>query len=66
MSHLLNFYEVFEIHEILSFKIISLEKSKLFLETMKNHRHVEVLEADIDLSSQEIADLKKLLISSAN
>lgn len=66
MSHLLNFYEVLEIHEVVSFKITSLKKSNLFLETVKNHKDVEILEEDIELSLQEIADLKNLLLLSEN
>lgn len=66
MAHVLDIYEVLEINELLSFKKSSLTKSELFLETVKNHERVWFLEDDIKLSTQEIIDLKDLLLFSAN
>lgn len=65
MSHLLTLFEAMEIRELLSFKITSLGKSKLFLTTVKEHYHTGCLEADINLCTQEIADLEHILNCSA-
>lgn len=65
MSHILTFFEVAEIRELLSLKITSLRKSKLFLTTVKDHCHAGSLEADIKLSIQEIMDLENVLKYSA-
>ena len=59
MSHLLTFFEVKEIRELLSLKITSLKESKLFFNTVKDHDGS--LLCDIELSIQEITDLKNLL-----
>lgn len=66
MTHILNIYEVLEINELLSFKTSSLIKSELFLETVKGHKRAWFLEDDIKLSTEEITDLKNLLVLSAN
>lgn len=63
MTHILTLFEVMEIRELLSLKIASLKKSKLFLTTV--HDSTGSLEADIDLSIQEITDLENVLIYAA-
>lgn len=65
MSHLLTLFEATEIRELLFFKITSLGKSKLFLNTVKEQHHTGRLEADISLCAQEIADLEHILSCSA-
>ena len=65
MSRILTFFEVMEIRELLSLKITSLSKSKLFFTTMKDHHHAGCLEADINLCIQEITDLENVLNCSA-
>ncbi|MFD1032629.1 hypothetical protein [Metaplanococcus flavidus] len=65
MSHILTFFERVEIRELLSLKINSLTKSKLFLTTVDGQQHTGSLEADIKLSIQEITDLENLLFYSA-
>lgn len=66
MTHVFNSCEICEINELLSFKTSSLIKSVLFLETVRGHERVWFLEDDIKLSTQEITDLKDLLVFSAN
>lgn len=61
MSHLLTFFEVTEIRELLSLKITSLKESKLFFNTVKDQDHDGSLNTDIELSIQEITDLRNLL-----
>lgn len=63
MTYILTLFEVMEIRELLSLKIASLKKSKLFLTTV--HDSTGSLEADIDLSIQEITDLENVLIHAA-
>lgn len=63
MTYILTLFEVMEIRELLSLKIASLKKSKLFLTTV--HDSTGSLEADIDLSIQEITDLENVLIYAA-
>ncbi|XKE94555.1 hypothetical protein LG326_15505 [Metaplanococcus flavidus] len=63
MTYILTLFEVMEIRELLSLKIASLKKSKLFLTTV--HDSTGSLEADIDLSIQEITDLENVLIDAA-
>ncbi|WP_084243684.1 hypothetical protein [Planomicrobium okeanokoites] len=65
MSSMLSLFEAVEIRELLSFKKSALTKTKLFLESVKEHYHTEVLEEDIELSIQEIEDLKNILIGSS-
>lgn len=65
MKQILTLFEVMEIRELLSLKITSLRKSKLFFNTVKDQYHTGALEADINLSIQEIADLENVLICSA-
>lgn len=64
MTHIQNFFEVMEIRELLSFKIASLTKSKLFFDNVKEQHHTHVLEEDIQQSIQEIEELKNILIYS--
>lgn len=64
MSHILTFFEVTEIRELLSLKLSSLTKSKLFLNTVEDHHNTGSLESDIKLSIQEITDLEDLLFYS--
>ncbi|WKA57045.1 hypothetical protein QWY16_11050 [Planococcus shenhongbingii] len=61
MTHQLTFYEVLKINELLAFQTTSLIKSKLFLETVKGKTNTCLLERDIDLSTQEIKNLRSLL-----
>lgn len=63
MTYILTLFEVLEIRELLSLKIASLKKSKLFLTTV--HDSTGSLKADIDLSIQEITDLENVLIYAA-
>ncbi|TAA73305.1 hypothetical protein [Planococcus salinarum] len=65
MSHLLTLFEAMEIRELLRFKITSLSKSKLFLTTVNEQHQTGRLEADINLCTQEIADLENILHFSA-
>ncbi len=65
MTHILTLFEVMEIRELLSLKIASLKKSKLFFNTVKDQRNTGGLQADIDLSIQEITDLENVLICAA-
>lgn len=60
----LSFFEALEIRELLSFKKSALTKAKLFFESVREHYQTEALEEDIELSLQEIEDLKDILISS--
>ncbi|WP_372868617.1 hypothetical protein [Planomicrobium okeanokoites] len=62
MSSMSSLFEAVEIRELLSFKKSALTKTKLFFESVKEHHHTEVLEEDIELSIQEIEDLKNILI----
>lgn len=64
MSPMLSLFEAVEIRELLSFKKAALTKTKMFFESVKEHYHTEVLEEDIELSIQEIEDLKNILIGS--
>ncbi|MDN7247613.1 hypothetical protein [Planococcus shenhongbingii] len=61
MPHQLTFYEVLKINELLAFQTTSLVKSKLFFETVKGKTNTRLLERDIDLSTQEIKNLRSLL-----
>ncbi|MGK7377327.1 hypothetical protein ACSFXN_05760 [Planococcus sp. 1R117A] len=61
MPHQLTFYEVLKINELLAFQTTSLVKSKLFLATVKGKTNTRLLERDIDLSTQEIKNLRSLL-----
>ncbi|QHJ69992.1 hypothetical protein [Planococcus halotolerans] len=63
MTYILTLFEVMEIRELLSLKIASLKKSKLFLTTV--HDSTGSLKADINLSIQEITDLENVLINAA-
>lgn len=63
MTYILTLFEVMEIRELLSLKIASLKKSKLFLTTVLDP--TGSLEADIDLSIQEITDLENVLTYAA-
>lgn len=63
MTYILTLFEVREIRELLSLKIASLKKSKLFLTTVQDT--TGSLEADIDLSIQEITDLENVLFYAA-
>ncbi|MDN7240671.1 hypothetical protein QWY14_02665 [Planococcus sp. N028] len=65
MLHQLTFYEVLKINELLAFQTTSLKKSKLFLETVKGKTNTRLLENDIDLSTQEIKNLRSLLLHTA-
>lgn len=65
MSHILTFFEVTEVRELLSLKIASLTKSKLFLIVEKDNNNARFLEADIAFSAQEIKDLEKMLLCTA-
>lgn len=64
MTYMLTFFEVMEIRELLSFKIASLTKSKLFFNNVKEQNRTDALKEDIELSIQEIDDLKNILIYS--
>jgi len=57
---------VLDILELLSFKKCSLSTSELFLGTLRGHKHIELLEIDIDLTIQEITDLQNLLFRSVS
>ena len=61
MSHLLTFFEVTEIRELLSLKITTLKESKVFFNTVKDQINAGSLLTDIELSIQEITDLENLL-----
>ena len=61
MLRQLTFSEVLKIYELLTFKSTSLIKSRLFLETVKDKKDTGLLEKDIDLSIQEIKNLRNLL-----
>ena len=63
MTYILTLLEVIEVRELLSLKIASLKKSRLFLTTV--HDSTGSLKADIDLSIQEITDLENVLIYAA-
>lgn len=64
MSPILTLFEVMEIRELLSFKKATLIKSKLFFDSVKEHYQTGILEEDIELSIQEIEDLKHILTCS--
>lgn len=64
MTHILTFFELMEIRELLFLKTSSLKKSESFLNTVEDRHHTGSLEADIALSIQEITDLEYLLVHS--
>lgn len=66
MPNELTFNEVLEIKELLSFKIASNIKSKLFLAIHKGEKFVERLEYDVEQSAKEICDLEDLVAGSSH
>ncbi|MCM3609858.1 hypothetical protein M4S82_01260 [Planococcus sp. MERTA32b] len=61
MSPMLTHFEAMEIRELLFFKKAALSKSKLFLISVKEQYCTDTLKEDIELSIQEIEELKNIL-----
>ena len=60
MTHELPLNKAPVILELLWFKNNSLSTSELFLEAMSGQKQIHLLEDDIDLTIQEIKDLKNI------
>lgn len=66
MPHVLTPFERKEIQELLTLKKRALNQSEIFLYRVEGHPHCHSLEADIELSSQEIEELEDLLVHSGS
>ena len=57
-------HEKLEVHEVLIFKTACVAKSKIFVDLVKDAKLKKILEEDIELSTQAIKDLRKVLADS--
>ncbi|QHJ72048.1 spore coat protein [Planococcus halotolerans] len=59
-------HEKLEVHEILTFKTACVAKTKMFVDLVKDDKLKKILEEDLELSTQAIKDLRKILKDSSN
>lgn len=57
-------HEKLEVHEVLTFKTACVAKSKMFVDLVDDDKLKKILEEDMELSTQAIKDLRKVLADS--
>ena len=57
-------HEKLEVHEVLTFKTACVAKSKMFVDLVEDDNLKKILEEDMELSTQAIKDLRKVLADS--